>query len=98
MRAKIFGSLAWNAMSRVIAPWGGTGAGSGTRRTVSSDGSLPSGWTKRAALRRSVPSAVFIDATSIQPQSPGFLPASSPRSCPPDSRMNVVRLFLNAFR
>src|SRR6266508_215558 len=53
---------------------------------------------KRADGFRSAPDKVFIETTSIHPQSSGFVPALSPRSWPPDSRAKIERLFLKAFR
>src|SRR6266540_2318027 len=53
---------------------------------------------KRADGLRSAPDRVFIETTSIHPQSSGFVPALSPRSWPPDSRAKIERLFLKAFR
>src|SRR6266508_2452653 len=53
---------------------------------------------KRADRFRSAPDSVFIETTSIHPQSSGFVPALSPRSWPPDSRAKIERLFLKAFR
>src|SRR6266508_3135517 len=53
---------------------------------------------KRADGFRSAPDKVFIETTSIHPQSSGFVPVLSPRSWPPDSRAKIERLFLKAFR
>jgi len=45
---------------------------------------------------RSAPAAVLMDVTSIQPHESA--PADAPRIRPPDSLMNVVLVFLKAFR
>ena len=52
----------------------------------------------RAEGFRSAPDDVFIESTSIHPQSSGFVPALSPRTWPPASRAKIERLFLKAFR
>ena len=103
VRAKVRGTRDDHSISISIVSPGATGAGSGTRSTVSSSGFPSSGAMKAARAVRSVAgpppaSRKRIAVTSVQPQSASGR-ASSPRPRDPrrrSSRIQVDRVFFQA--